>query len=176
MTSLLRNRSDITNFFTILCSCFDYQAFLNLEVSLIIRGDIKGKMCFIFGHKFCLSPRQPWYQKKSLIGYHFLWKIPWLGVDLHEKFPRLVTKNFRGAQPHHRESSLHADTFSTVFKIRIEAKQATLLVCPSRDALCIPKVAGSMTGHPSISYIGSFSLTVSPVTNFCTKKKQQKYI
>ena len=38
-------------------SCFDYQAFFNSEVSLIIRGAIKAKMCFIFGHKFCLSPR-----------------------------------------------------------------------------------------------------------------------
>ena len=27
------------------------------EVEEVVRGAIKAKMCFIFGHKFCLSPR-----------------------------------------------------------------------------------------------------------------------
>ena len=46
--------------------------------------------------------------------------------------------------------------------------QATLLICLSWDALCVPKVVESMSGHSSISYIWSFSLTVSPISNFCT--------
>ena len=29
-----------------------------------------------------------------------------------------------------------------------------------------------MRGHPGISYMWSFSLTVIPITNFCTEKKQ----
>ena len=76
----------------------------------------------------------------------------------------------------HLSIGLHGDTFNTVFKIRIQAKQATLLVCPCWDALYVPKVAGSMRGHPSISYIWSFSLTVSPVTNFCTEKTTTVFI
>ena len=75
-------------------SCFDYQAFLNSEVSLIIRGAIKAKCASFLVINFACLLVSLEIRKKSLIGFHFLWKIPWLGVDLHEKFSRLVMKNF----------------------------------------------------------------------------------
>ena len=53
--------------------------------------------------------------------------------------------------------------------------QATLLVCLSWDALCVPQAAGSKRGHPSTSYNWSLSLTISPVTKFCTQKKNKKF-
>ena len=52
--------------------------------------------------------------------------------------------------------------------LELKPTQATLLVCLSWDAICVPQAVGSKRGHPSTSYIWSLSLTVSPVTNFCT--------
>ena len=51
--------------------------------------------------------------------------------------------------------------------LELKPTQATLPVCLSWDALCIPQAVGSKRGHPSTSYIWSLSLTVSPITNFC---------
>ena len=60
--------------------------------------------------------------------------------------------------------------------LELKPTQATLLVCLSWDALCVPQAVGSKRGHPSTSYSWSSSLTVSPVTNLCTwKKKAKKY-
>ena len=84
-------------------SCFDYQAFLNSEVSLIIRGAIKAKCAsFLVINFACL-----------LVSLEIR-KNPSLGIISYEKFPDWVsiyTKNslvwwwkiFLGAQPHHRE-------------------------------------------------------------------------
>ena len=58
--------------------------------------------------------------------------------------------------------------------LELKPTQATLLVCLSWDALCVPQAVGSKRCHPSTSYIWSVSLTVSPITNFCTKKKKPK--
>ena len=52
--------------------------------------------------------------------------------------------------------------------LELKPTQATLLGCLSWDALCVPQAVGSKRGHPSTSYIWLLSLTVSPVTNFCT--------
>ena len=60
--------------------------------------------------------------------------------------------------------------------LELKPTQATLLVCLSWDALCVPQAVGSKRGHPSTSYIWSLSLTVSPITNFAHRKKQQKKI
>ena len=54
--------------------------------------------------------------------------------------------------------------------LELKLTQATLLVCLSWDALCVPQAVGSKRGHPSTSYIWSLSLTVSPVTNFAHRK------
>ena len=54
------------------------------------------------------------------------------------------------------------------FDLELKLTQATLLVCLPWDALCVPQAVGSKIGHPSTSYIWSLSLTVGPVTNFCT--------
>ena len=35
-----------------------YEKKMLKTVKMLIRGATKAKMCFIFGHKFCLSPRQ----------------------------------------------------------------------------------------------------------------------
>ena len=58
--------------------------------------------------------------------------------------------------------------------LELKPTQATLLVCLSWDALCVPQAVGSKRGHPSTSYIWSFSLTVSPVTNFPHGKNKKK--
>ena len=60
--------------------------------------------------------------------------------------------------------------------LELKPTQATLPVCLSWDALCIPQAVGSKRGHLSTSYIWSLSLTVSPITNFCTQKKNKKKI
>ena len=39
--------------------------------------------------------------------------------------------------------------------LELKPTQATLLVCLSWDALCVPQAVGSKRGHPSISYIWS---------------------
>ena len=45
--------------------------------------------------------------------------------------------------------------------------KATLLVCLSWDALCVPQAAGSMRGYPNISYIYLVNL-------YNTEKNKQK--
>ena len=52
--------------------------------------------------------------------------------------------------------------------LELKPTQATLPVCLSWDALGVPQAVGSKRGHPSTSYSWSLSLTVSPITNFCT--------
>ena len=52
--------------------------------------------------------------------------------------------------------------------LELKPTQATLLVCLSWDALCVPQAVESKRGHPRTSYIGLLSLTASPVPNFCT--------
>ena len=58
--------------------------------------------------------------------------------------------------------------------LELKPTQATVLVCPSWDALCVPQAVGSKRGHPNTSYIWSLSLTVGPVTNFAHRKKQKQ--
>ena len=73
------------------------------------------------------------------------------------------------------------ELFSTTLDLELKPTQATLLVCISWDALCVPEAVGLMRGHPSISYtglkirVGHWSMT-SQNTQMTSQIASKKYL